>query len=96
MVIGNFEKIEENIKEYKDLNFLLGELQSKLEEVLQSLKKERKNPLSTQGVNKQIATSIWGPCPTRKHKDRTAHVRYNPILLYKVLEKGEREGGKIL
>ncbi|MBE5744331.1 MAG: hypothetical protein E7358_06455 [Clostridiales bacterium] len=56
MVIGNFEKIEENIKEYKDLNFLLGELQSKLEEVLQSLKKERKNPLSTQGVNKQIAT----------------------------------------
>ncbi len=55
MAIGNFEKIEENIKEYKDLNFLLNELQERLEGVSLLLKKERKNNVSTRGVNKQIS-----------------------------------------
>lgn len=56
MAIGNFEKIDEKIKEYKNLNFLLNELQGRLEEVSLSLKKERKNNVSARGVNKQIAT----------------------------------------
>lgn len=56
MAITNFEKIDENIKEYKDLNFLLSDFQSRLEEVSLALKKERKNNVSIRGVNVQIAT----------------------------------------
>lgn len=52
---SNFEKIEENIKEYKELNFLLGDLQERLNGVAVSLKKERKNSVSSRGVNKQIS-----------------------------------------
>ncbi len=56
MAITSFEKIDENIKEYKELNYLLIELQEKLEQVSLALKKERKNNVSFRGVNKQIAT----------------------------------------
>ena len=54
MLKSNFEIIEENIKEYKDLGFLLSELQAKLEETAVSLKQERKNGVSDRGVNLKI------------------------------------------
>ena len=53
---SNFEKIEENIKEYKNLGFALSEYQEKLEEIANSLKQERKNSVSVRGVNPIIAS----------------------------------------
>ena len=49
-----FEIIEENIKEYKDLGYLLSDLQAQLDEVANSLKTERKNGVSMRGVNPKI------------------------------------------
>ena len=51
----NFELIEQNIKEYKDLNFLLNSLQEDLEENAESLKIARKNGVSVRGKNDEIS-----------------------------------------
>lgn len=53
---SNFEIIEESIKEYKELGFLLSELQDKLEETADALKLERKNGVSVRGVNPKITS----------------------------------------
>ncbi|MBQ3235349.1 MAG: hypothetical protein IJA97_04225 [Clostridia bacterium] len=52
---SKFEIIEENIKEYKDLGYLLSELQARLEETAVALKQERKAGVSMRGVNPKIA-----------------------------------------
>ncbi|MBO7215252.1 MAG: hypothetical protein J6V66_07175 [Clostridia bacterium] len=52
---SKFEIIEENIKEYKDLGFLLTDLQARLDEVGNALKQERKLSVSARGVNSKIA-----------------------------------------
>lgn len=51
---GNFEVIEQSIKEYKDLTFLLSSLQQDLEENAHSLKIARKNGVSIRGKNDEI------------------------------------------
>ena len=52
---SNFELIEQNIKEYKDLSYLLTSLQEDLEENAQSLKTARKNGVSVHGKNDEIS-----------------------------------------
>ena len=51
---GNFEIIEKNIKEYKDLTYLLSSLQQDLDENAQNLKTARKNGVSLRGKNDEI------------------------------------------
>ena len=52
----NFDVIENCIKEYKDLNYLLSSLQDELEDVAQSIKTARKNTLSVRGKNDEVST----------------------------------------
>ena len=54
-MIGNFEVIENHIKEYKDLTYLLSSLQQDLEENAQSLKTARKNTVSVRGKNDEVS-----------------------------------------
>ncbi len=51
---GNFEVIEQSIKEYKDLTYLLSSLQQDLDENAHSLKIARKNGVSLRGKNDEI------------------------------------------
>lgn len=55
MTESNFEVIEQNIKEYKDLSFLLSSLQEDLEENALELKTARKNGVSIRGKNDEIS-----------------------------------------
>ena len=54
--LNNFEIIEENIKKYKDLTFLLSSMQEDLEVNAQELKLARKNGVSIRGKNLEITT----------------------------------------
>ena len=52
---GNFEVIENHIKEYKDLTYLLNSLQEELDDVSKSLKTARKNTVSVRGKNDEVS-----------------------------------------
>jgi hypothetical protein len=54
-VTGNFEVIENHIKEYKDLTYLLNSLQEELDDVSKSLKTARKNNVSVRGKNDEVS-----------------------------------------
>ena len=50
----SFDVIEQNVKEYKELSFLLSSLQEDLEKTVQCLKVARKNSVSMRGKNDEI------------------------------------------